>query len=291
MRSFVGLFLLTTFVYAENLHSLPDSNPVYGYIKNFGIPLAERIRQAEEFSNSRIVGGVPAGLGQYPFQAGLLGDIIGLNGVSVCGGSLVSTNRVVTAAHCWFDGVHQAWRLTIVLGTVRLFEGGTRIETSAVVTHPNWSPTLVRNDVAVVYLTNPVAVSDTISPVALPTGNELFETFAGDRAIAVGFGLTSDGGSLTANQYLSHVNLNIISNTLCSLSFPLIVQASNICTSGIGGVGTCGGDSGGPLIVQRNNRPILVGITSFGSALGCESALPAAYARVTAYTDFINQNL
>ncbi|XP_075976583.1 brachyurin-like [Anticarsia gemmatalis] len=291
MRFFVSLILLCSFVFAGNVQQHPELNTAYGYIKNIGIPSAERIRKAEEHYNTRIVGGVPAGLGQYPFKAGLLGDVTGASGVSVCGGTLISASRVITAAHCWFDGVHQIWRLTVVLGSTRLFEGGTRIHTSAVATHPNWTPTLVRNDIAILYLPSAVTFSDTIAPVALPTGSELFETFAGERGIAVGFGLTVQDGAITGSQYLSHVNLNIISNSVCSLGFPIILQPSNICTSGIGGVGTCNGDSGGPLILNRNNRQILIGVTSFGSALGCSSGLPAAYARVTSYMDFINRHL
>lgn len=36
-------------------------------------------------------------------------------------------------------------------------------------------------------------ISDTISPVSLPEGDELNEDFAGASAIASGFGITSDG--------------------------------------------------------------------------------------------------
>lgn len=94
----------------------------------------------------------------YP-QAGLLGEIIGLSGTSVCGSSLISTNRLLTAAHCWYDGVHQIWKFTVVLGSDRLFHGGTRIETSVVATHPSWFPLLVRNDIAVIYLASHVSQS------------------------------------------------------------------------------------------------------------------------------------
>lgn len=66
------------------------------------------------------------------------------------------------------------------------------------------------------------------------------------------------GSGISTNQFLSHVNLNVIPNSVCSVAFPFIVQPSNICTSGIGGVGTCGGDSGGPLVINRNNRNVLV---------------------------------
>uniref|UniRef100_A0A2A4K0B4 Peptidase S1 domain-containing protein n=1 Tax=Heliothis virescens TaxID=7102 RepID=A0A2A4K0B4_HELVI len=282
---------LASLAYANVLPSI-EGNTAYGYIQNYAIPLAEKIRKAEEqMSLERIVGGNPSNAGQFPYQAGLLASYAGISGTGICGGSLVSANRVITAAHCWFDGINQAWLFTVVLGSTTLFSGGTRIETSAVALHPNWQPLLVRNDVAVIYLPSAVQFSNTISPIALPSGSQLNQDFVGVTAVASGFGLTSDGGSISTSQVLSHVNLNVISNSICSLAFPLILQSSNICTSSLGGVSTCQGDSGGPLAVTSGGQPLLIGVTSFGSALGCQAGLPAAFARVTSYVDFFNQHI
>ncbi|KAJ8720277.1 hypothetical protein PYW07_012320 [Mythimna separata] len=272
----------------------PDlqANTAWGYITKYAIPLAEKIRKAEEqLASERIVGGAPSNLGQFPYQAGLLAAYAGISGTGVCGGSLISSNRVVTAAHCWFDGLNQAWRFTVVLGSTTLFSGGNRQDTSVVAVHPSWQPLLVRNDVAVIYLPAAVSFSDTISPIALPSGSQLQQDFAGVSAVASGFGLTSDDGSISTSQFLSHVNLNVITNNVCSFAFPLVLQASNICTSGLGGASTCRGDSGGPLATIVNGEPLLIGVTSFGSAVGCEVGLPAAYARVTSFVDFFNQHL
>ncbi|KOB20199.1 Chymotrypsin, partial [Operophtera brumata] len=91
--------------------------------------------------------------------AGLLASYHGITGRGVCGGSLVNANRVITAAHCWFDGLYQAYIFEVIFGSTTLFTGGTRIESSNVVMHPNWNPSLVRNDVAVIYLPTPVSFS------------------------------------------------------------------------------------------------------------------------------------
>lgn len=85
-------------------------------------------------------------------QGGLIISLINIAGSSVCGSSLVSHNRLVTAAHCWFDGRNQAWQFLVVLGSPMLFSGGTRIATSNVVVHPQWLPSMLLNDVAVIYL-------------------------------------------------------------------------------------------------------------------------------------------
>nr|AAX62028.1 chymotrypsin-like serine protease [Ostrinia nubilalis] len=288
-------FLVVLLAVASLTHGkvvIPDNHTAFGYLKN-SIAEAEKIRVREEqyLQQQRIVGGVPAGLGQVPFQAGLLLDVIGFEGRGVCGGSLISANRVISAAHCWADGQNQVWRVEVILGSVTLFTGGNRQFTSVFINHPSWFPLLVRNDVGVIYLPTSVTFSSTIAPVSLPQGAELEETFAGESAIASGFGLTVDGGSISSNQFLSQVRLNVLSNSECRLGFPLILQDSNICTSGIGGVGTCSGDSGGPLYITRGNGNVLIGVTSFGIALGCQVNFPAAYARVTSFMPFINQHL
>uniref|UniRef100_A0A182XIW6 Peptidase S1 domain-containing protein n=1 Tax=Anopheles quadriannulatus TaxID=34691 RepID=A0A182XIW6_ANOQN len=49
----------------------------------------------EATRSSRIVNGFPASLGQFPYQVFLIGD-----GSLACGGSLISAEWVLTAAHC-----------------------------------------------------------------------------------------------------------------------------------------------------------------------------------------------
>ncbi|XP_063894618.1 brachyurin-like [Helicoverpa armigera] len=277
----------------QNVIDLEDLT-AYGYLAKIGAPLAEKIRIAEEEASrnpSRITGGSAASLGQFPYQAALLADFD--DGRGVCGGSLLNSRRVLTAAHCWYDGEDQAWRLTVVLGSIRLFSGGVRLVTSNVVMHENWNPRLIRNDVAIINLPSAVASSNNIAPIALPSGNELNDQFVGAIATASGFGRTGDGpsGSIGPNHFLSHVDVPVISNSLCRISFGSAVQSSNICTSGAGGKNICSGDSGGPLVVNRNNRRILIGVTSYGSYRGCQVGAPAGYARVTSFINWINQRL
>ncbi|CAD0197833.1 unnamed protein product [Chrysodeixis includens] len=295
MKVALALLALAAVTSARNidLEDVIDLEDItaYDYLAKIGQPLLEKMRQAEEEGDiqSRIVGGSPAAVGQYPHQAGLLATFS--QGQGVCGGSLLNNRRVLTAAHCWFDGRNQATSVTVILGTIFLFTGGTRLTSSDVVMHGSWNPNLIRNDIALINLPSNVIFNNNIAPIALPSGSEINENFAGNTAIASGFGLTSDGGSISNLQMLSHVQVQVITNNVCWSSFPLIVQSSNICISGANGRSTCNGDSGGPLIVTRNNRPILIGVTSFGSARGCQIGSPAAFARVTSFLPWINPRL
>lgn len=69
---------------------------------------------------------------------------------SVCGSSLLSNTRAVTAAHCWRDSRNQARQFTVVLGSARLFSGGTRIITRNVVVHSGYNVHNLNNDVAMI---------------------------------------------------------------------------------------------------------------------------------------------
>ncbi|CAB3255777.1 unnamed protein product [Arctia plantaginis] len=264
------LIMVLNFVLTECINdgSIP-AHSAYNYLKKISIPEANRIRKVEEKYNSqqRIVGGAPADYGQYPYQVGLVLSITNLTGVGACGGTVLSENRILTAAHCWFDGVNQVSKATIILGSVFLFYGGVRTESSFAVTHPNWTPVLARNDIAVIYLPNSISFSRYIAPVALPSGDELNADFVGAIAIASGFGVTNDNDIAVDSPILNFVHLNVIENEICEMIYPLVVQSTNICTSDNNGGSTCRGDSGGPLVVERNGRSVIIGVTSFGSIL------------------------
>ncbi|KAI8432347.1 hypothetical protein MSG28_004760 [Choristoneura fumiferana] len=275
-------------------------NPSLGYHEAVGIPQAARIKAFEEQyhasvkegQNERIVGGAVANTDAYPHLAGLIISLLNIAGNSVCGSSLLSANRLVTAAHCWFDGRNQAWQFTVVFGSHWLFFGGTRISTTQVVLHPQWNAATLANDVAVIYLPSNVGFTAAIQPIALPSTTQLWETFAGEWGVAAGYGMTSDQQTgVTTSTVVSHVTLQVITVAQCQATFGFWALDSNICTNGAGGVGICGGDSGGPLTVVRNGQNILVGISSFVAAAGCQLGFPSAFARVTSFYSFIIQNL
>ncbi|KAJ8719733.1 hypothetical protein PYW08_011908 [Mythimna loreyi] len=268
-----------------------------GYHQEVGIPTAEKIRVAEEkvleeaAQDDRVVGGAIAPANAHPYFAGLLINLVGISGNSVCGSSLLTSNRLVTAAHCWTDGRMQAWQFTVILGSNLLFTGGTRIATSNVIMHPQYTPHNLNNDVAMILLPTNVQFSNSIQPIALPSGNDLWNQFVGNWAVAAGFGRTSDQQA-GASTIVSHVNLQVIGLQQCQMIFGTnFVVSSTLCTNGAGGVGVCGGDSGGPLVLNRNGQPTLIGISSFVAAAGCQLGFPSAFARVTSFNNFIQQYL
>ncbi|KAJ2950274.1 hypothetical protein O0L34_g11637 [Tuta absoluta] len=285
-----SLVIITLLGFAVGLPAdLPSDSLITKYYhETVGIAEAARIKAEEEainFDGSRIVGGSSSSLGAYPHLAGLL--IALSNGqTSVCGSSLVSNTKLVTAAHCWYDGRFQARLFTVILGSTTLFNGGNRINTNDVVMHQNWNPNTIQNDVAVITI-DWVNYNSNIRNIALASGNSLF---VGATAWAAGFGRQRDGflGDITTSQTLHHVQLQVISNAACAEFFGSSIRPSILCIDGSARRSTCGGDSGGPLQVDG---PTLIGITSFGYRWGCEQGWPAAFTRVTSFESWIRARL
>uniref|UniRef100_A0A2H1WCW9 SFRICE_033531 n=1 Tax=Spodoptera frugiperda TaxID=7108 RepID=A0A2H1WCW9_SPOFR len=265
------------------------------YHESVGVPEAERIKQAEHaanFDGSKIIGGAAAPVGTYPFLVGLVITLTS-GATSVCGSSMLSNTRALTAAHCWWDGRNQARQFQLVFGSARLFSGGTRVTTSSVQVHSGYNPNNLNNDVAMISFGS-VPYSNVIQPVALPSNALLNNNFAGSWVQAAGYGKTSDAGGILQSQFQSHVSLQVITNAVCSQSFGGIIVSSTLCTNGAtstGPVGTCGGDSGGPLVVTSNGQRVLIGVTSFGSSRGCQIGLPSGFARVTSFLSWIQARL
>uniref|UniRef100_A0A1E1WV21 Peptidase S1 domain-containing protein n=1 Tax=Pectinophora gossypiella TaxID=13191 RepID=A0A1E1WV21_PECGO len=256
------------------------------YHENIGIKEALRIRTAEEskdFDGSRIVGGTETYLGGHPYMGGLIISLTSSQ-TSVCGSTLISNTRLLTAAHCWFDGSNQAAQFLVVLASTTLFSGGTRVVATNVETHEDFNQLNLNNNIAIIEIPW-INYTPLIQYISLASGSDTFE---GQWARAVGYGRTGDNADITTNQALHQAWLQVIPIGVCAATYGAdVVTSGTLCTSSAQGVNVCGGDVGGPLTL--NGR--LIGVTSFVSGSGCENGLPAGFTRVAAYDNWIKARL
>merc|ERR1712088_754270 len=200
-----------------------------------------------------------------------------------CGGSLISSNTIVTAAHC----ATSPSQFKVVVGDhdVTRGDGEQRVSVASWTSHPNYNSNNQDHDIAIIQLAQPVQFSDSVAPVCLPPSSS--SNYDGATATATGWGTLSSGGSRPS--ILQEVDLTVLTNGECTRA-PNIYssgQISNnmICASGPG-KDSCQGDSGGPLVVHSGSFD-LVGVVSWG--YGCaQSGAPGVYSRVTDQLDWVN---
>ncbi|XP_020808966.1 brachyurin-like [Drosophila serrata] len=244
-------------------------------------PVHPRDRTIEQSIESRIVGGNYAYIGQIPYQVGITFDYGSSSGF--CGGSIISNEWILTAAHCT-DNADSA---TIYAGSILLNTGVKRTASSQnIKQHSDYNEDSLVNDIALIMLSQALEFGPTIGKVGLPPLTGPYDTYEDQTARVSGWGLP-DTNAILQTFFLKYVDVMVISNTDCNLAYPGFIKPSHLCTATNTGKGTCYGDSGGPLTVDNGStEDTQIGIVSFGSYLGCTAA-PSAYTRVSAYQDWI----
>ncbi|XP_021185174.3 trypsin CFT-1 isoform X2 [Helicoverpa armigera] len=241
---------------------------------------------------SRIVGGVETTVERYPFIVQVL-----YNAQFYCGGSLLTSRHVLSAAHCFvndFGYVLPANRFAIRMGTTFLNTGGSLHQVSQVIVHESYNNPSRDNDVAVVVLSTAATLSSSVQLAVLGArGQELPDN---TTVTAVGWGLTHVNNTMPST-VLNEVTVMKVNRSVCEdryrlleeiHSVPFPVTNTMICAGilDVGGKDACGGDSGGPLLYGN----VQVGVTSWGWSCA-EPIWPGVYARVANYTDWIEAKI
>ena len=218
----------------------------------------------------KIVGGVEAVKGEFPFIVSLQGSY----GGHFCGGSLIKKNWVLTAAHCIPGGIE-----TVVIG---LHDQGAqdveRLAVEKVIPHPDYNKKPQDFDFALVQLKG----ESKFSPVALNRA----EIPAKAKLVTAGWGATSEGGGVA--DLLQKVTVPYVSAASCAKAYPGKITEQMLCAGfDKGGKDSCQGDSGGPLVLGSGDKRVLAGVVSWGE--GC--ARPnkyGVYSKVSSVLEWID---
>ncbi|KAK0182598.1 hypothetical protein PV327_000719 [Microctonus hyperodae] len=240
----------------------------------------------------RVVGGEEALPGRWPWMAAIF-----LHGARRtefwCGGSLIGSRYILTAAHCTRDQRQRpfaARQFTVRLGDIDLERDDepSSPETyavKAVHAHTKFSRVGFYNDIAVLELAKPVRKSPYVIPICLPHGRYRSELFQGARPTVVGWGTTYYGGKESTVQ--RQAVLPVWRNEDCNAAYFQPITGNFLCAGySQGGKDACQGDSGGPLMLRADGKWMQIGIVSFGNKCG-EPGYPGVYTRLTEYMDWI----
>ncbi|KAJ8976731.1 hypothetical protein NQ317_004282 [Molorchus minor] len=226
--------------------------------------------------DGRIVGGDNADIAKYPYQVSLQ-----YYGSHFCGGSIISSTWILTAAHC-MESV-QASLVTVRAGSSSVSSGGQVVSVLKAISHSQYNNYIIDYDVCLLQLASAINTPNAIA-IALPSGGN--GPSAGATCTITGWGTTSEGGYTPAT--LQVVQVPAVSKTNCQSAYGSSAITDRMFCAGLLGVGgkdSCQGDSGGPAVVGG----LLAGIVSWGS--GCaRPAYPGVYTNVANLRSWIKDH-
>ncbi|XP_067015707.2 uncharacterized protein [Anabrus simplex] len=198
--------------------------------------------------------------GQWPWHAALY-RAKGINLTYICGGTLVSSSAVVTAAHCVTKMIGN-WpldpdNLVVYLGKYHLklwSEGGVQNRQVAEVhVHPEYNSSDFRSDVAVLTLSSPVDYTQFVRPVCLwgEDSTDLRDV-EGREGYVVGWGFDEES---RVTEQLMMARMPIVSQQSCLWSYPEFfshfTNNKTYCAGFNNGTSVCNGDSGGGMVLPE----------------------------------------
>jgi len=236
----------------------------------------------------KIIGGKPVDENQYPWLVGLTTEERKL--IPFCGGTILSDQTVLTAAHCTKDYEDSPEELKVLVGEHdwTMEDGEEKVSVCDIVPHPSYSRITVDSDFSLLTLCQPLTFRKEVQPICLPTQEGwVYEDVV---ATIVGWGTTEFA---YASEIPREANITTLHQSTCTKAFtrPPAVSANMLCADSKYEIDSCRGDSGGPLMtLDPGNFYVQIGVVSWGR--GCaDPQYPGVYARVTAQRKFIMENM
>jgi len=253
---------------------------------------------ANRRQTSKIAGGKKTDVNKYPWQVYIRIQQIP---VPYCGGSVLSNQWILTAAHCF-----ESW---ITKSDVKVYLGDHNykipdeaksipMDVAEIILHDKWiKRNIYRYDFALLKLTDEIDFQSHphIRPICLPADGSK-KDYSDYVATATGWGGTSWGG--TGSPHLLEVDLTVVTETECREHYDSTDIEQLLCTKGDSGKGICSGDSGGPLVTKEDGSSgtdpgqnyELIGVTSFTKQGTCKGTVQG-FARVTAQLKWIREKI
>ncbi|XP_054934402.2 chymotrypsinogen A-like [Dermacentor andersoni] len=219
-------------------------------------------------ATGRVFNGQPIRRTQIPWIVQIVTPFPKLNGEGMCGGSIITRNVVITAAHC-FPATSLPEKISIYYNSTKPKAGPVNY-VDRIFRHPKYNQRhAMKYDIALLKVRNNFRFDRFVRPICLPNR----DIIVGERPLlSAGWGNTNSKNL----KNLMYVHINALPQEKCDY---IIKHIRSKNTSGFdskyalcaeASIGTpCGGDSGAPITIRRKRgKSVQVGILSAGST-GC----------------------
>uniref|UniRef100_A0A1Y1KBD4 Peptidase S1 domain-containing protein n=1 Tax=Photinus pyralis TaxID=7054 RepID=A0A1Y1KBD4_PHOPY len=230
------------------------------------------------FANAqlRVVGGnTVTNRSQFAFQVSIT-----YKNQHICGGSIIDSQRILTAAHCSFSETGASLRTTdlnVLVGHLKQNGAAHKYNVFKITAHPNYNSRTLQNDICIMAITRGFQPwNDLVRPIPLTKSVPALHT----ECIISGWGKSHEN-STTGMNALQFAYVEILN---CNVGMEYVaIRYGMLCAGSVNGdADSCNGDSGGPLVCNGQ----LVGVVSWG--LGCgRRGLTGVYTDVSKYLDWI----
>ncbi|CAH1719741.1 unnamed protein product [Chironomus riparius] len=200
-----------------------------------------------------IINGKPVKKGQFPWMVSYFHNG-GEENAFICGGTLISSRSVITAAHC----IHEKGNLPREADEALFYIGKNMIKfygeekdfviapASKFIVHPNWdankNSVSYDGDIAIVILSRRIPTTDSIQPICLWTATDNYDDIINHSGVIAGFGKTEF--SNTSSDIPYWVPVTAIDEGTCLRShegFTRITSKRTFCIGGRDRRGPCNG--------------------------------------------------
>ena len=177
------------------------------------------------------------------------------NGSHYCGGSVINTNKVMSAAHC----KQSTNDFTAGAGSITLTKQTQVRNGRSQAAHPQFNSFTLDYDYMVITISGIFAFDGLVMPIPIvnPTQVELIALTPLEASGYGYFQLDANDNPVNVAQTLQYMAIDSMTRSSCKMYWPT-VSRRNQCAYTLG-VTTCQGDSGGPLTVLEDNVTKLLG--------------------------------